>query len=194
MLRRRIAFDGLPIRIGLAMHAAVFRLLTARAGCGAAPALCSSPSMLQPREERRAATVTAVHAYGLDIDVQGRLGFIQPTELDWGCERRPEHFSVGDRVEVIVYAETPDRCYASIKRTSPDPWDPDVFAVGTRHRGRVDRVVEWGASVLLRPGVWGMILTSDTLFVVGDEVDIEVVEIDSELRKLALKAIPVESQ
>lgn len=89
-------------------------------------------------KERRVATVTAVHDYGLDIDIDGRPGFVQPIEIDWTGSKRPTDFVIGDAIEVVVYAETPERCYASIKQTLPDPWsDATRFAVGIVRSGRI---------------------------------------------------------
>lgn len=107
------------------------------------------------------ARVTAVHPHGLDIEARGRPGFVQPIELSWDPRVSARDVaSVGDTVTVRVYAVTDARFYASIKRARPDldPWcDPERFAVGTRHRGRVDTVHDWGAFVEIAPLVVGLV-------------------------------------
>lgn len=90
---------------------------------------------------------------------------------------------------VVVYAESPERCYASIRQVTPDPWDAQIFALGTIHRGVVDDIVDWGAAIQLRPGVYAMMLSPQKRYARGDEVDVELIDIDPVLRKLGVRAV-----
>ncbi|WP_146654994.1 S1 RNA-binding domain-containing protein [Labilithrix luteola] len=142
--------------------------------------------------ERVTATITGVHSYGLDIEVDGQVGFVDCIELNWSNTAQPTDFSVGDRVPVRIYAVTPDRFYASIKRATPDPWaDPSRFAVGTRHVGTVRAVVEYGSTVEMPLGVLAVILAADygAQFEVGLQLEVEVVYVDPRIRKLDVKPV-----
>jgi len=138
------------------------------------------------------ARVTAVHDYGIEIEAEGRPGFIQPTELSWEERLRPaEAVALGDRIEVYVYAVTADRFYASIKRAHPelDPWaDPRKYEVGSSHTGTVEGVSDWGATVKLSSGVAGVILLAryPGPYRRGQHLEVEVVDVDASLHKLEL--------
>lgn len=110
------------------------------------------------------AKVVAVHDYGVDVESEGKEGFVQPTELSWDPQGRAvDIVRAGESIEVLVYAMTPERFFASVKQAQPErnPWrDPGVFAPGSHHRGEVVDVLDWGASVRITNGVLGMILGS----------------------------------
>jgi small subunit ribosomal protein S1 len=140
------------------------------------------------------ATISAVHEYGLDLDLDGQPGFVQPNEISWTNAKQSTDFTVGDRVPVLIYAITPDRFFASIKRAAPqdDPWvDPSRFSRGTRHMGTVRNVVDWGCKVEIAPGVFAMILGSKHRadFEPGSQLDVEVIDVDAGLRKVEVKPI-----
>ncbi len=141
------------------------------------------------------ATVTAVHDFGIEIEVDGEHGFIQPVEMDWDPERSASaNLRVGQVIRVLVLATTPSRFFASPKRACPDldPWrDPEKFCVGSRHPGTVVSVVEWGYEVKLAAGVSGMRLSAPDgdRFHVGDQVVIEVGSVDPDLRKIEVTSM-----
>ncbi len=136
------------------------------------------------------ATITALRDFGIEIEVDGEPGFVQPVEVDWDPERPTSaDLRVGQVIRVLVYSITSSRFFASLKRGSPelDPWrDPEKFRVGSRHRGTVVSVVDWGYKVKLADGVWGMMLSAPDgdRFHVGDQVVIEVGSVDPNLRKI----------
>jgi ribosomal protein S1 len=140
--------------------------------------------------------VRAVHDYGVDVEFEGQVGFIQPIELSWRSDGVTPHDTVrpGDRIDVYVYAITPGRFFASLKRARPDlnPWaEPSKYAAASRHRGIVKCVVEWGCEVEIANSVRGMILTDrfPGQYVPGHAIDVEVVSVEPGLKKIELKPL-----
>jgi ribosomal protein S1 len=141
------------------------------------------------------ARVTAVHDYGVEIEAEGRPGFIQPIEVSWEDRVRPADVAgTGDLVDVYVYAITVDRFYASIKMVHPElnPWaDPRKYEVGSSHTGIVEEVSDWGAKVKLTIGAVGMILLGrfPGSYLRGQSLEVEIVDVDASSRKLELKPV-----
>jgi ribosomal protein S1 len=102
------------------------------------------------------ARLVAVHSYGLAIEAEGMPGFVQPVELSWDPNATPADVGeIGDELDVLVYAITPERFYGSLKqaRADLDPWrDPERFRVGLIHRGEVTGILDWGMAVTIAPG------------------------------------------
>ena len=141
------------------------------------------------------ARVTAVHDYGIEIEADGRPGFIQPIEVSWEDRVRPADVAgTGDLVDVYVYAITADRFYASIKMVRPElsPWaDPRKYEVGSSHAGIVEEVSDWGATVKLSSGAVGVILLGrfPGPYFRGQSLDVEIVDVDASSRKLELEPV-----
>ncbi|XYH95823.1 S1 RNA-binding domain-containing protein [Sorangium sp. So ce1128] len=142
------------------------------------------------------ATVTAVHEFGIEIEVEGQQGFIQPTELSWIPESvAPNSVArVGDLIDVYVYSVTKMRFFASIRRAHPElnPWrDPGKFSIGSRHEGTVRGVFDWGCKVEIAEGVNGMIILEKYPgeYRVGDIIETEVTDAEPVLKKIELKPI-----
>lgn len=139
------------------------------------------------------ATVVAVHEYGIDIEAEGAPGFIQPIEVSWKPDIKPgDVVHTGDRIKVVIYAQTDARFFASIKRAQPelDPWrDPSQFRVGSTHRGVVTAVLDWGLKVRIADGVEGMLLTANVSreYPVGTQISIQVETVNVEQRKLSFR-------
>jgi ribosomal protein S1 len=143
------------------------------------------------------ATVVAIHEYGVELEVDGRRGFVQPIEVSWNLKMQPiDVMRPGQAIDVLVYAITEERFFASVKRAHPeqDPWrDPRRFAVGTVHLGEVAAIVDWGIWITLGGGVSGVIIrsTAGSSYRVGERLEVEIVSSDAAWRKIELE--PIES-
>lgn len=142
------------------------------------------------------ATVTAVHEYGVDVEAEGCVGFVQPNELSWTAThvKPADLVKVGALVDVLVYAITPARFFASIKRADPesDPWkDSSRFSAASRHTGVIRQVVDWGCKVEIAPGVYGMILLErhPGSYTLGSTIEVEIVDVDPKLKRIELKPL-----
>ncbi|HEY9420326.1 MAG TPA: 30S ribosomal protein S1, partial [Thermoanaerobaculia bacterium] len=140
--------------------------------------------------------------YGVFIDLGGIDGLLHITDISWGRVNHPsEHFTVGDEVEVVVLKFDPDteRVSLGYKQRSDDPWTlvDKKYPIGSRVRGRVVSIVDYGAFVEIEEGVEGLIHVSEMswtkkvvnpakILEVGDEVEAIVSELDMDQRRISL--------
>ena len=140
--------------------------------------------------------------YGVFVDLGGIDGLLHITDISWGRVNHPsEHFSVGDEIEVVVLkfdAET-ERVSLGYKQRSDDPWSlvDKKYPLGSRVRGKVVSLVDYGAFVEIEDGVEGLVHVSEMSWTkkvvnpskvleVGDEVEAIVSELDMDQRRISL--------
>lgn len=147
-------------------------------------------------------TVKNITDYGAFIDLGGIDGLLHITDMSWGRVSHPsEMFVVGDKVEVMVlkYDRETGRISLGLKQKSPDPWThaASKYQVGSRVRGKVVSLTDYGAFIELEPGVEGLVHVSEMswthevrhpsrLVSVGDQVEAAVLNIDIPNRKISL--------
>ncbi|MFL9838474.1 30S ribosomal protein S1 [Flavobacterium sp. ST-75] len=148
--------------------------------------------------------VVVIADYGAFIEVaEGVEGLIHVSEMSWSTHLRSaqDFVKVGDEVEaVILTLDREDRKMSlGIKQLSQDPWT-DITAkypVGSKHTGIVRNFTNFGIFVELEEGIDGLIYISDLSWTkkikhpsefvnVGDKLDVIVLELDVEGRKLSL--------
>jgi len=154
-------------------------------------------------------TVSSLREFGAFVDLGGIEGLIHVSELGHERVSNPaDVVQVGQRVELkVVKLERgtggkPGRIGLSLRALAPDPWDTvrQRFAVGTTTRGIVRRMEQFGAFVELAPGLDGLVHISRIVLdrriahprqvlSVDQEVDVTVVEIDTEKRRIALSMV-----
>src|SRR3989441_3376767 len=153
-------------------------------------------------------TVKNITDYGAFIDLGGIDGLLHVTDMSWGRVGHPsEIFQVGDQVEVVVlhFDRESGRVSLGYKQKSNDPWETvEVrFAPGTKTRGRVVSLTNYGAFVELEPGVEGLVHVSEMswtrrvrhpskLVNVGDEVDVIVLDVNRAAKRISLGMKQVE--
>ena len=147
-------------------------------------------------------TVKNITDYGSFIDLGGIDGLLHITDMSWGRVGHPsEMFTVGDKVEVTVlkYDRETGRISLGLKQKTVDPWTnvAGKYPVGTRVRGRVVSLTDYGAFVELEPGVEGLVHVSEMswthevrhpsrVVAVGDQVEAAVLNVDPASRKISL--------
>ena len=147
-------------------------------------------------------TVKNITDYGSFIDLGGIDGLLHITDMSWGRVGHPsEMFTVGDKVEVTVlkYDRETGRISLGLKQKTADPWTnvAGKYSVGTRVRGRVVSLTDYGAFVELEPGVEGLVHVSEMswthevrhpsrVVAVGDQVEAAVLNVDPASRKISL--------
>ena len=140
--------------------------------------------------------------YGAFIDLGGIDGLLHITDMSWGRVGHPsEMFNIGDKVEVSVlkYDRETGRISLGLKQKSADPWTgvASKYAVGTRVRGRVVSLTDYGAFIELEPGVEGLVHVSvmswthevrhpSRVVSIGDQVEAAVLNVDQASRKISL--------
>ena len=146
--------------------------------------------------------VKNITEYGAFIDLGGIDGLLHITDMSWGRVGHPsEMFIVGDKVEVMVlkYDRETGRISLGLKQKGSDPWTnvASKYQVGSRVRGKVVSLTDYGAFIELEPGVEGLVHVSEMswthevrhpsrLVSIGDQVEAAVLNVDSSNRKISL--------
>jgi small subunit ribosomal protein S1 len=150
--------------------------------------------------------IVNVADYGAFLEIQpGVEGLIHVSEMSWSQHlRNPQDFmKVGDEVEAVVLTLDRDERKMSlgIKQLTEDPWTrQDVlskYAVGTRHKGIVRNLTNFGLFIELEEGIDGLVHVSDLSWTkkikhpsefvkVGETMEVQVLELDASNRRLAL--------
>ncbi len=150
--------------------------------------------------------IVNVADYGAFLELQpGVEGLIHVSEMSWSQHlRNPQDFiKVGDELNAVVLTIDREERKMSlgIKQLSEDPWTrQDVlgkYAVGTRHKGIVRNLTNFGLFIELEEGIDGLVHVSDLSWTkkikhpseftkVGESIDVQVLELDSANRRLAL--------
>ncbi len=148
--------------------------------------------------------VVVIADYGAFIEVaDGVEGLIHVSEMSWSTHLRSaqDFVTVGDEVEAVIL--TLDRetrkMSLGIKQITPDPWTDITkkYPVGSSHKGIVRNFTNFGVFVEMEEGIDGLIYISDLSWTkkikhpsefttIGDQLDVVVLELDVEGRKLSL--------
>ena len=150
--------------------------------------------------------IVNVADYGAFLEVlPGVEGLIHVSEMSWSQHlRNPQDFlKVGDEMEAVVL--TLDRAERKmslgVKQLTEDPWNKTdllaKYAIGTKHKGTVRNLTNFGLFLELEEGIDGLVHVSDLSWTkkikhpsefvkVGDSLDVVVIELDAENRRLAL--------
>ncbi|WP_172795317.1 30S ribosomal protein S1 [Bdellovibrio bacteriovorus] len=140
--------------------------------------------------------------YGAFIDLGGMDGLLHITDMSWGRVKHPsEMLNVGDEIQVKVlkYDKEKERVSLGMKQLTSDPWESvkASYPPGTKLKGKVVSLAEYGAFVELGEGIEGLIHVSEMSWTkrvkhpsqivnVGDEVEVVVLEVDTENRRISL--------
>ena len=148
--------------------------------------------------------VVVIADYGAFVEVEeGVEGLVHVSEMSWSTHLRSaqDFVSVGDEIEaVILTLDREDRKMSlGIKQLTPDPWTDITkkYPVNSNHTGIVRNFTNFGVFVELEEGIDGLIYISDLSWTkkikhpsefcnVGDKLDVVVLELDVEGRKLSL--------
>jgi small subunit ribosomal protein S1 len=145
--------------------------------------------------------------FGAFVDLDGMDGLIHISELSWSHVNHPsEVLDIGQTVQVKVLDIDRDRQRISLglKQTQTDPWQQVVesYREDDVVEGRVAKVVTFGAFVEILPGVEGLVHISELaahhvenpreVVSQGDAVNVRILEIDGERRRLSLSLKRVE--
>jgi small subunit ribosomal protein S1 len=148
--------------------------------------------------------VVVMTDYGAFVEIApGVEGLIHVSEMSWSQHLRsaPDFMNVGDEVEAVILTLDRDERKMSlgIKQLKPDPWETiEVkYPVNSKHIAKVRSFTTFGVFVELEPGVDGLIHISDLSWTkkikhpseftqIGADIEIVVLEIDKENRRLSL--------
>lgn len=147
-------------------------------------------------------TVKNITNYGAFVDLGGIDGILHISDMSWGRISHPsELLKVGQRVKVVVLKFDPEkeRISLGMKQILPDPWASvaERYPVGSRVKGKVLSVVDYGAFVELEKGVEGLIHVSEMSWAkriihpskivqTGETVEVVVLSVDPGHRRISL--------
>ncbi|MEW5864161.1 MAG: 30S ribosomal protein S1 [Pseudomonadota bacterium] len=140
--------------------------------------------------------------YGAFVDLGGIDGLLHITDLAWRRVKHPsEVVNVGDEVtaKVLKFDAEKNRVSLGLKQLGDDPWVgiSRRYPRGTRLFGKVTNITDYGAFVEIEPGIEGLVHVSEMDWTnknvhpskvaqVGDEVEVMILEIDEERRRISL--------
>jgi small subunit ribosomal protein S1 len=147
-------------------------------------------------------TVKNITSYGVFIDLGGVDGLIHITDLSWGRINHPEEVvELDQKINVVIldFDDDKKRIALGLKQLTDHPWDTisDETQVGSKMKGKVVVIADYGAFVEIAPGVEGLVHVSEMSWSqhlrsaqdflnVGDEIDTVVLSIDRDERKMSL--------
>jgi small subunit ribosomal protein S1 len=154
-------------------------------------------------------TVTSLREFGAFVDIGGVEGLVHVSELGYARVENPaEVLEIGQAVEAQVVKLEPDpsggrgRVGLSLRALAADPWQSAVerFPAGTTAKGTVRRLEPFGAFVEIAPGLDGLVHVSRLardrrvshprqVVTIGQAVDVTVVSVDPEKRRMTLSMV-----
>ncbi len=152
--------------------------------------------------EIREGIVKNITDYGAFVDLGGIDGLLHVTDMSWKRVNHPSQvLNVGDTVKVQIVKINPDtqRISLGMKQLLNDPWDgvDAKYPAGGKFTGRVTNITDYGAFVELEPGVEGLVHVSEMswtkknlhpskILSTSQEVDVQVLDVDGEKRRISL--------
>jgi len=146
--------------------------------------------------------ITNITDYGLFIDLGGMDGLCHITDLSWGRVSHPSKlYNVGEEIEVKIlkYDKNTDRVSLGVKQLKTDPWDrvPSQYPPGSKGKGKVVSITDYGVFVELEEGVEGLVHISEMswskkprhpskIVGVGEEIEVQVLKVEAETKRISL--------
>ncbi len=140
--------------------------------------------------------------FGVFIDLGGVDGLLHITDISWGRINHPEEvLNLDQKVNIVVldFDDEKKRISLGMKQLTPHPWDslPEDIQIGSKVKGKIVNVADYGAFLEILPGVEGLIHVSEMswsqhlrnpqdFIKVGDEVEAVVLTLDRDERKMSL--------
>jgi len=147
-------------------------------------------------------TVKNITDFGVFIDLGGVDGLLHITDISWGRIEHPrEILSLDQKINVVVldFDDEKKRIALGLKQLTPHPWQSlsEEIQIGSRVKGKIVTVADYGAFLEIIPGVEGLIHVSEMswsqnlrnpqeFLKVGDEVEAQVLTLDRDERKMSL--------
>ncbi len=147
-------------------------------------------------------TVKTITDFGAFIDLGGIDALLHISDMAWNKVVHPKEFvNVGEKINVKILTADPEtgRVTVGLKQLTPHPWDgiEERYPIGSRVKGRVTTLAEYGAFIELEKGVEGLIHVSEMswtkmihhpsqILKIGEMIETVVLSIDKENRRISL--------
>ena len=151
--------------------------------------------------QKRTGVVKSLTSYGAFVDIGGMDGMIHISELSWNRIKHPsEIVNVGDTVEVTIKAldEENKKISLGFKKIEDNPWEilKRDYPVGSTCKAKIVSLASFGAFANIIPGIdglihisqisWDRIKTPADVLSVGDEVEVKIIDIDFDKKRVSL--------
>ncbi|MCX5799894.1 MAG: 30S ribosomal protein S1 [Candidatus Eisenbacteria bacterium] len=160
------------------------------------------------KDQVREGVVKNITDFGAFVDLGGIDGLLHVTDMSWGRVSHPsEVLAIGDKIKVKVLSFEPERERISLglKQLTAYPWEnvEEKYGVGSKVRGKVVSITDYGAFIELEKGVEGLIHVSEMswtrhirhpsrVLAIGDTIEAVVLKVDKENEKISLGLKQVE--
>ncbi len=140
--------------------------------------------------------------YGVFIDIGGVDGLLHITDMTWGRVAHPsEMVKIGDTiaVKVLSFDKNNEKISLGLKQLQSNPWDKisEGLSIGQKIKGKISSITDYGLFVEVAPEVEGLVHISEVswtdritdlnrLYKLGDEIEILIVSLDKENRRMSL--------
>lgn len=147
-------------------------------------------------------TVKNITAFGVFIDLGGVDGLLHITDISWGRIEHPEEvLKLDEKINVVVldFDDDKKRIALGLKQLTPHPWESldTKIEIGSKVKGKIVTVADYGAFLEIIPGVEGLIHVSEMswsqhlrspqeFMKVSDEMEAVILTLDREERKMSL--------
>jgi small subunit ribosomal protein S1 len=160
----------------------------------------------EEREEKKAETLERLNEnaivkgmvknitdYGVFVDLGGIDGLLHISDISWGRITHPsKHFSVDQEIEVIVlnFDREKEKVTLGYKQKMPDPWSNvnEKYPAGTRVKGKVVSITDYGAFVEVEEALEGLVHSSEIDWSTRPKHPSKYLSVDEEIEALVLKA------
>lgn len=146
-------------------------------------------------------TVKNITDYGAFVDLGGIDGLIHLTDLSWGKVTHPSQvLKIGDQVivKILKYSKEDGKISLGLKQTKEDPWQTVAgkYPIGSKVKGRVVNITDYGAFVEVEEGLEGLVHISEMSWTklkhpsqkvkVDDIIEVMIIDIDASNRRISL--------
>ena len=148
--------------------------------------------------DRVTGAIKNITDFGAFVDLQGMDGLLHVTDMSWGRINHPsEMLIIGQSVDVIILDvdREKERVSLGLKQMTENPWE-DIerkFAIGTNVKGKITKLLPYGAFVEIEKGVEGLVHVSELSWVKRITRPSDVLELDQEIEAVVL-GISIEEQ
>jgi small subunit ribosomal protein S1 len=154
------------------------------------------------KDQVREGVVKNITDFGAFVDLGGIDGLLHVTDMSWGRVSHPsEVLAISDKIRVKVLSFDPERERISLglKQLTPYPWEnvEEKYKVGSKIRGKVVSITDYGAFIELEKGIEGLIHVSEMswtkhirhpskVLAIGDTIEAVVLKVDKNNEKISL--------
>jgi small subunit ribosomal protein S1 len=157
----------------------------------------------------REGTVRSIKEFGAFVDLGGVDGLLPIGEMSWSRVQKVDDLvKTGDKVQVKVIKIDPvaRKLTLGLKQLTPSPWEKaqEKYPRGMMQKGKVTKIMDFGAFVEIEPGIEGLIHITELspnrvrrvadIVQAGQEVEVRILKVEPEVKRIALSLLPAKGK